>query len=91
MFMLCCKQKISERYLEQQINVKFCLKIGKCASEMLPLLKMANSKHAMKNSSVIEWTKQFKERLDVHNGTRSGQSETQRTGAKVDRVLNVVH
>jgi hypothetical protein len=31
---------MSDKNMEQQINIKFCVKIGKCASETLALLTM---------------------------------------------------
>jgi len=40
--------------LEQRINIKFCVKIGKSASETLALLTLANGEYATKKSSVFE-------------------------------------
>jgi hypothetical protein len=34
-------EKMSDKNVEQWINVKFCMKIGKSASEILALLTMA--------------------------------------------------
>jgi hypothetical protein len=53
--------KMSDKNLEQRINIKFCVKIGKSASETLALLTVAYVEHAMKKSSVSEWHRQFKE------------------------------
>ena len=78
---------ISDTNLEQRINIKFCVKIGKSASEMLALLTVAYGEYAMKKSSVFEWHRWFKEgREDVQNNPRSGQPKTPRTDANVDRV-----
>jgi len=80
-------QKVSGKNLEQWINVKFCVKIGKSASEMLALLTVAYGEYAMKKWSVVEWHRLFKEgREDVQDNQRSGQPKTQRTDANVDRV-----
>jgi hypothetical protein len=58
--------KISDRLLEQRINIKFCGKLGKSASETLQMLTAAYDADAMKKSSVFEWYKRFKEgREDV--------------------------
>ena len=54
-------EKISDKNLEQQINIKFCVKIGKSVSETLALLTMAYGEHAMKKFSVFEWHRRFKE------------------------------
>jgi hypothetical protein len=40
--------------------MKFCVKIGKSASEMLSLLRLAYVEYAMKKSSVFERRRQFK-------------------------------
>jgi len=78
---------ISDTNLEQLINIKFCVKIGKSASEMLALLTVAYGEYAMKKSSVFEWHRWFKEgREDVQNNPRNGQPKTQRADANVDRV-----
>jgi hypothetical protein len=52
---------MSDKNLEQQINIKFCVKIGKSAIETLTLLTVAYGEYALKNSSVFEWHMQFKE------------------------------
>jgi hypothetical protein len=53
--------KMIDKNLEQRINIKFCVKIGKSASETLALLTVAYAKYTMKKSSVCEWHRQFKE------------------------------
>jgi hypothetical protein len=45
--------KMSDKNLEQQINMKFCVKIGKSASETLALLTLVCGEYTMKNSSVF--------------------------------------
>jgi hypothetical protein len=76
-----------DKNLEQRINIKFCVKIGKSASETLALLTVAYGEYAVKNSSVFEWHRRFKEgREDVQDDPRSGQRKTQRTDTNVDRA-----
>jgi hypothetical protein len=73
--------------LEQWINIKAYVKIGKSANEMLALLTLAYGEYAMKKLSVSEWHKGFKEgREDVQDDPRNGQPKMQRTDANVDRV-----
>jgi len=68
---------MGDKKLEQRINIKFCVKIGKSASETLALLRVAYGEYAMKKSSVFEWRRRFKEgREDVQDDPRSGQSKT---------------
>ena len=47
---------MSDKNLEQRINIKFCVKIGKSASETLALLTMTYVENAMKKSSVLNGT-----------------------------------
>jgi len=82
---------MSDKNPEQRINIKFCVKIGKSASETLALLTVAYGEYDIKKSSVFEWHRQFKEgREDVQDDPRSGQPKTQRTDANVARVRTLV-
>jgi hypothetical protein len=54
-------RKMSDRLLEQCINMKFCAKLGKSTSETLQMLTEAYGADAMKKSRVCEWHKRFKE------------------------------
>jgi len=53
--------KMSDKNLEQRINIKFCVKIGKSAVEMLALFIVAYDEYTMKKLSVFEWHRRFKE------------------------------
>ena len=65
---------MSDKNLEQQINFKFCVKIGKSASETVALLTVAYGEYAIKKSSVFEWHRRFKEvQEDVPGNPRIGQ------------------
>jgi hypothetical protein len=44
---------MSDKNLELQINIKFLVKIGKTANEMLALLTLAYGQYTMKKSSVL--------------------------------------
>jgi hypothetical protein len=52
---------MTDKNLEQRINIKFCVKPGKSASETLALLIVAYGEYAMNKSSVSEWHRRFKE------------------------------
>jgi transposase len=80
-------EKVSDKILEQWINIKFCVNIGKSAGEMLALLTVTYGEYAVNISSVFEWHRRFKERReDGQNDPRSGQPKTQRTDENVERV-----
>jgi hypothetical protein len=44
---------MSDKNLEQRINIKFCVKIGKSASKTSAILTVAYGPYAMKKSSVF--------------------------------------
>ena len=83
--------KMSDKNLEQRINVKFCVEIGKSASKTSALLTVAYGEYSMKKSTVFERYRRFKEgRKDVQVDPRSGQLKTQRTVANVVSVRTLV-
>jgi hypothetical protein len=65
---------MTDRLLEQRINIKICAKLDKSASETLQMLTEVYGADAMKKSSVFEWYKRFKEgREDVKDDERTGR------------------
>jgi hypothetical protein len=52
---------MSDKNLEQRINIKFCVKIGKSANGTLALLTVPYGEYAMKKSIAFEWHRRFKE------------------------------
>jgi hypothetical protein len=73
------------------MNMKFCVKIEKSASETLALLAVAYDEYTMKKLSVFERHKRFEEgRVDVKDDPRSGQPKTQRIDVNVGRVRTLV-
>ncbi|PNF43206.1 hypothetical protein B7P43_G15662 [Cryptotermes secundus] len=59
--------------LEQQVNIKFCVKLGKTATETLQLLHDADSNEALFRARVFEWHRQFVSgRVSMEDDTRSG-------------------
>lgn len=80
-----------DKRLEQRINIKFCVKLGKSASETLQLLREAYGAAAMKKTSVFEWHKRFKKgRDDVKDDERPGRPRTRRTDENVEKVRKLV-
>jgi len=62
---LCIVTKMRDQFLEQRININFCVKLGKNASDTYAMLSMAYGGEAMKRSSVSELHKWFKVSLHV--------------------------
>ena len=82
---------MSDKNMDQQINIKFRVKIGKSASDTLALLTVVYGEYAMKKLSVFEWHRRFKKgREDVQDDPRIEQPKTQRTDANVDRVRTLL-
>ena len=46
--------------VEQRANVKFCVKLGKSATETYYLLKKVNGDECLSHTQVFEWFKRFK-------------------------------
>jgi hypothetical protein len=70
---------MSDKNLEQRINITFCVKIGKSASETLAILTVAYSKYATKKLSVFN---------DI-SGSMKGEMMCKMT-QDVGRVLTLV-
>jgi hypothetical protein len=56
---------MNDLFLEQQINIKFCVRLGKNASDTCAMLSDAYGEETMKKSSVFEWHKWLKESLHI--------------------------
>uniref|UniRef100_G3SHG7 Mos1 transposase HTH domain-containing protein n=1 Tax=Gorilla gorilla gorilla TaxID=9595 RepID=G3SHG7_GORGO len=82
---------MSDRYLEQRISIKFCVKLNKSASETHHLLKEAYGNEVMSRARVFDWHKRFKEgREDVRDDARSGRPVTHRTDDNIQKVKDLV-
>ncbi|KAM5248787.1 protein GVQW3 [Ctenodactylus gundi] len=83
---------MSDRYLEQRISIKFCVKLNKSASETHHLLKEAYGDEVMSRARVFDWHKRFKEgREDVRDDARSGRPVTHRTDENIQKVRDLVY
>jgi hypothetical protein len=60
---------MSDRFLEQRMNFKFCVKLGKNSSDTCAVFSEAYGAETMKKSSGFEWNKWFKEgwRVEMTN------------------------
>ena len=62
--------------LEERYAIKFCLKLGKNATEMYGMLQSAFRPSCMNRASVFEWHKRFKEgRESVRDDERCARSK----------------
>lgn len=82
---------MSDRYLEQRIHVKFCVKLNKSASETLEMLQVVYGEEVMSRARVFDWHKRFKEgRDDIHGDVKSGCPVIHRTQENIEKVRNRV-
>ena len=76
---------------QQQICVKFCVKIGKYVTETFEILKIAFGEEAMCRTHTYERWKRFKEgRTSVDDDPRSGRPSTSKTDDNVAKVRDVI-
>lgn len=76
-----------ERSLEQRYAIKFCVRLGKNASETYQMLREAFKEECISRSQCGRWHKAFKEgREEVTDDPRSGRPTTARIDENVRRV-----
>ena len=69
-------QSAHEDTLEEWYAIKFCFKLGKNATETYGILQTAFRPSCMKQASVFEWHKRFKEGTEsVRDDERCGRSK----------------
>jgi hypothetical protein len=71
--------------MEQCVNVKFCVKLEKSATEMYNLLKKVYGDECLSCTQVFEWFKRFKEgREEMGDDQCPGHPSTSKTDANVE-------
>lgn len=77
--------------LEQRINIKFLVKLGKNSQEIYRMLHEAYGEDVLKERTVRKWTQRFREgRQETEDDSRSGRPSTSRDDENVQRVLSLV-
>ena len=77
---------------EQRANVKFCVKLGKTATETLNLLREAYGPEAVGRTQCFEWHRRFQSgRSSLEDDERSGRPSTSITQENVLRIRELVH
>jgi len=73
--------------MEQSINVKFSVKLGKSAIETYDLLKKIYGDECLSRTQGFEWFKRFKEgREEIRDDQLPGRRSTSKTDANIERV-----
>ena len=77
--------------VEQRINLKFLVRLGKTPTEALKLLQKVYGDDTMSRTCLLEWHRRFKEgREEVEDDHTSGRPSTSRTDKNVERVRQKV-
>lgn len=77
--------------LEQRYAIKFCVRLGKNATETFQMLQEAFKEDCISRSQSGRWHKAFKEgREEIADEPRSGRPTTARTDENVNRVCEVL-
>jgi hypothetical protein len=81
---------MSDRFSEQRINIKSCVKLRKNVTNAYAMLSEAYGVEARQKSGVSEWHKRFKEGLkNVDDDGRRGRHITNENDEK--KLRNPVH
>ena len=77
--------------VEQRINLKFLVRLGKTPTEALKLLQEVYGDDTMSKTRLFEWHRRFKEGIEeVEDDHRSGRTSTSRTDDNVEPVRRKV-
>jgi hypothetical protein len=78
--------------IEQRVCIKFCVKLGKTATENLEMLREVFGEHSLSRTAVSEWHSRFKAcRVSVEDDERSGRPRTSKTTDNVEKILEIIH
>jgi transposase len=78
--------------IEQCVFIKFCLKLGKSATETLEMLHEAFGEHSLSWIVVFQWHSRFKAgRVSAEDDERSGRPNTIKTTENIEKILELIH
>jgi len=77
--------------VEQHVNVKFCVELGKPTTETYDLLKKVYGDECLSRTQVFDWFKRFKEgREEIGDDQCPGHPSTSKTDANIEKVGEIV-
>jgi hypothetical protein len=78
--------------IEQRVCIKFCVKLGKSATETVEMLCEAFGEHSLSRAAVFEWHSRFKaDRVSVEYDEHSGRPSTSKTTENVEKIRELIH
>ena len=80
-----------DQQLEQWINIKFLVKLGKNGPKIHQMLQQVYGEDGLKERTVFKWVQHFREgHEDPKDDARSGRPYTSSGNENIDRVRSVV-
>jgi transposase len=80
-----------DQQLEQWINIKFLVKLGKSGPEICQMLQQAYGEDALKRSTVFKWLHRYREgRKDPTDNKRLRHPSTSHSDENIDRAHSLV-
>jgi hypothetical protein len=73
--------------IKQRVCIKYCVKLGKSATETLEMLREAFGEYSLSRTAVFECHSRFKAgRVSVEDDKRSGRLSTSKTTENVEKI-----
>jgi transposase len=80
-----------DQQLEQWINIKFLVKLGKSDPKICQMLQQVYEEDGLKRSTVFKWVQRYREgRKDPTDNKRSARCSTSHSDENIDRVHSLV-
>jgi len=77
--------------VEERVNIKFCVKLGKTATETLQLLRDAYGDEALSRAQVFWWPRRFVlGRVSVEDDTRSGRPLSSQNEDNLVHITDII-
>jgi hypothetical protein len=76
--------------VEQRVCIKFCVKLGKSATETIEMLRKAYGEHSLHRTDVFECHSRFKAGR-VEDDERSGRPSSSKTTKNVEKIRELIH
>ncbi|KAJ8953538.1 hypothetical protein NQ318_002958 [Aromia moschata] len=79
------------RSMEQRVNLKFLVKLGKTFTEAYAMLKEVYGNECLSRTQVFEWFKRFKEGPETtEDDPRHGRLSTSKTDENIEKIAKMV-
>jgi transposase len=80
-----------DQQLEQRLNIKFLVNLGKSGPEICQMLQQAYGEDSLKRSTDFKWVQRYREgRKDPTDNKRSGRPSTSRSDENIGRVHSLL-